>query len=293
MKKSSVFTTSLDLSLSTKLLDDLKEQGFEISKPAHTLFSAKKPGIVCTLYQSGKLVVQGKNKDEFIEFYLEPYITQDFTRPDMSGRIGSDEAGKGDFFGPLAVAAVYAEGKKVLQLKDMGVRDSKNLSESAILHLAKEIEKNYPHHIVIINPAKYNELYNKFSNLNNLLAWAHATAIVNLVDGTNCEKVIVDQFAADFVMKRAIERKHPRIELIQRHRAEEDVVVAAGAILARKTFVLGLKKLGQKYKMTFPKGGGSSTIQSGKEFVKRYGFEELGQVCKLHFKNRDAILNKR
>ncbi len=287
------FSTTIDLALADKLLKDLKEQGFEITKPQYTLFSGKKPGVVCTLYQSGKLTVQGKNKNEFIEFYLEPHIIQDFALPDETPRIGSDESGKGDFFGPLCVAAVYAGEKQISRLKDLGVRDSKKMTDPAIIKMAREIEKHFVHHIVVINPAKYNELYKSFANLNNLLAWGHATAIVNLVDETGCEKVIVDQFAAEFVMQRAIEKKHPKIQLIQRHRGEEDLVVAAGAILARKTFVFGLEKLGSQYKTVFPKGGGSKTVQAGKDFVRTYGPEELAKVCKLHFKNRDAILNSR
>ncbi len=293
MSKSSTFSTTIDLALAEKLLEDLKEQGFEISKPQYTLFSGKKPGVVCTLYQSGKLTVQGKNKDEFIEFYLEPYIIQDFSLPDLSPRIGSDEAGKGDFFGPLCVAAVYADTGNIDRLKDLGVRDSKGMGERAIFKMAAEIEKHFAHHIVVINPAKYNELYRSFSNLNNLLAWGHATAIGKLVDQTGCGKVIIDQFAAEYVMERAIGKKYPKLEIVQRHRGEEDLVVAAGAILARKTFVSGLEKLGQKYKTVFPKGGGRQTVAAGKEFVKEYGAQELENVCKLHFKNRDAILNTR
>ncbi|NGX57408.1 MAG: Ribonuclease HIII [Chlamydiae bacterium] len=294
-KKPTTFSTKIDIYLADKMQQDLLDQGFDITRPNYTIFSAKKPGLSCTLYESGKLVVQGKNLHEFMEFYIEPYILKDFsftheTPLDNSPRIGSDEAGKGDFFGPLCVAAVFAEGDMVKRLKKIGVRDSKGMNDKKIIELAKSIEKEFPHHIVKINPSKYNELYAKFSNLNNLLAWAHSAAIMNLVDETGCEKVIVDQFAAEFVMDRAMKGKHPGIELIQRHRAEEDVVVAAGSILARKTFVEGIAALGKQYGMTFPKGGGKQTLEVGREFVSRFGAEELSQVCKLHFKNRDAIL---
>lgn len=295
-KKTTVFSSKIDLQIADKMLEDLQDQGFTITKPSHTIFSAKKTGLTCTLYESGKLVIQGKNLHEFMEFYIEPYILKDFPLTheaaslDDSPRIGSDEAGKGDFFGPLCVASVFAEGDMVKRLKKIGVKDSKKMTDKKIASLGDIIAKEFPHHIVKINPAKYNELYAKFSNLNNLLAWAHSTAIMNLVDETGCEKVIVDQFAAEFVMDRAMKGKHPGIELIQRHRGEEDVVVAAGAILARKTFVEGLDALGKQYGVVFPKGGGRQTIEAGKDFVSRFGVEELPQVCKLHFKNRDAIL---
>ena len=294
-KDPSTFSTKIDVQLSDKMMQDLQDQGFEITKPNYTLFSAKKPGLNCTLYESGKLVIQGKLLKEFMEFYVEPYILKDFpfthdTQLDDSPRIGSDEAGKGDFFGPLCVAAVFAEGDMVKRLKKLGVRDSKRMNDKKIIELAKAVEKEFPHHIVKISPAKYNELYAKFANLNNLLAWGHATAIMNLVDETGCEKVIVDQFAAEFVMDRAMKGKHSGVELIQRHRGEEDVVVAAGSILARKTFVEGIEALGKQYDMILPKGGGKATIEAGRDFVSRYGAEELSQVSKLHFKNRDAIL---
>lgn len=294
-KEPTTFSTKIDVQLSERILQDLKDQGYEIAKPTHTLFSAKKPGLTCTLYESGKLVVQGKRLAEFMEFYLEPYVLKDFPftheKPsDRTARIGSDEAGKGDFFGPLCVAAVFAEGSMVDRLKKIGVKDSKGMKDPKIVALAKAIESEFPHHIVTINPAKYNELYAKFANLNNLLAWAHATAVMNLVEETNCETVIVDQFAAEHVLDRAMKSKHPTLELIQRHRGEEDVVVAAGSILARKTFVERLGFLENQYEMFLPKGGGKTTIEAGKVFVERFGAEELSQVSKLHFKNRDAIL---
>src|ERR1700730_9538190 len=108
------FTAKIDLKLADKIKNDLIEQGFEISRPPYTVFAAKKTGISCTLYESGSLTVQGKEMQHFIEFYLEPEILQEFqfSHPeahlDTTPHIGMDEAGKGDFFGPLCVAAVFA-----------------------------------------------------------------------------------------------------------------------------------------------------------------------------------------
>ena len=113
MSSSPCFTAKIDPGLSNKIEKDLIEQGFEISRPPHTLFSAKKEGISCTLYQSGSLTVQGKDKGAFIEFYLEPEVlkTFQFSHPeahlDLRAHIGLDEAGKGDFFGPLCIGAVF------------------------------------------------------------------------------------------------------------------------------------------------------------------------------------------
>src|SRR5262249_29472685 len=141
--KPTTFVAQVDISIAKKMMDDLRSQGFEITKPQYTIFSAKKKGVSCTLYESGKLTVQGKETHEFMEFYLEPQIlgtfnyTYDTLDVDQTGRIGIDEAGKGDFFGPLCIGGVYAEGEGVLQMKSLGVRDSKTMSDQTILKMGK------------------------------------------------------------------------------------------------------------------------------------------------------------
>jgi ribonuclease HIII len=293
---SNIFVATIDLQLSEKLRKDLMEQGFEFSQPPYSIFSAKKKGISCTLYSSGKLTVQGKEMSSFMEFYLEPEILKatPFTYQDIdidcSGRIGIDESGKGDFFGPLCIAGVFAEGDAVKQLKSLGVRDSKALNDVAIIKIAQKIRANYTHHIVKINPARYNELYQQFRNLNRLLAWGHATTIEKLVIDTGCPKVIIDQFAAEEVVLTALKRKALNIELTQRHRAEEDLIVAAASILAREAFLLGLAALEREFDMELPKGASAGTIRAGKAFVSKFGKDALSRVGKLHFKTLDAIL---
>lgn len=293
------FVTTVNINMADKLIQDLVNQGFEITKPPYTIFSAKKKGISCTLYQSGKLMVQGKGLAEFMEFYLEPQIlgTFNFSYQDLTidttPHIGIDESGKGDFFGPLCVAGVQAEGPAIIQLKKLGVKDSKTLSDSSIVKIGNKIRKEYIHHVVKINPAKYNELYAQFKNLNHLLAWGHATAIEQLVARTNCQNVIIDQFADERVVIRALQRKKMKIELSQRHRGEEDLVVAAASILARQTFIEALAQLSEKYKIEIPKGASAKTISVGKKLVREYGSEVLEQVGKMHFKTLDAILGER
>jgi len=272
-------------------------QSFEFSCPAHTVFAAKKKGINCTLYKSGKLVVQGKEKDEFIEFYLEPIFLKEFTythgdvNVDKTMRIGIDESGKGDFFGPLCIAGVCAGGDGISRLQEMGVRDSKAMKDNGILSLARKIRAEFPFHIVRINPKKYNELYAKFRNLNRLLAWGHATTIENLVDKTSCRNVIIDQFASEDVVLTALSQKNLEVELTQRHRGEEDLVVAAASILAREAFIKGIDELSNHYSTTLFKGANAKVIQAGKEIVAKFGRETLGDVGKLHFKTLDAIIS--
>lgn len=298
--QSGTFVATIAPALGPKIMQDLTEQGFELSKPAYTVFSAKKKGINCTLYLSGKLTVQGSEMKDFIEFYLEPQVLKTFAYTyndiddtlDKTGRIGIDESGKGDFFGPLCVAGVFAEGEEIAKLKSLGVRDSKTLNEASILRIGDNIRKHFAHQIVKINPTKYNELIVQFRNLNRLLAWGHATAIEQLVEKTSCRKVIIDQFADEHVVITALKRKNLEVDLTQRHRGEEDVVVAAASILARQAFVESLKKMEKEFNQEFPKGASAKTISAGRAFLREHGRENLGLVGKLHFKTLDSILKE-
>lgn len=290
------FTTKLSSESIPKLEKDLQEQGFSFTKPLHTVFSAKKKGVICTLYESGTLVVQGKDKASFIEFYLEPEILNAFTftypqaNVDTTARIGLDEAGKGDFFGPLCIAGVYADQKGILQLVEMGVKDSKRFSDASIRKLAKKIREAYSFVLIRLFPKKYNELYGQFKNLNRLLAWAHSAALSDLIQKTGCKKAILDQFADPSLVKRALEQKNVVVDLEQRVRAEEDAVVAAASIVARAGFLEGLETLSQEVGSELLKGASSAVLQCGIRLVQKEGPDILNQVGKTHFKTKSDIL---
>jgi len=301
----SVFVVTLDLKLAEKLLSDLLDQGFEktIPTPPHTIFSAKKKGVSCTLYQSGKLTVQGKEMAQFIEFYLEPTIlgTFSYSHPNAEveianqmenvvPHIGIDESGKGDYFGPLCIAGVYADAKGIAGLRSLGVKDSKEINDAGIIKIGNRIKAEFNHHIVKINPLKYNELYQQFGNLNHLLAWGHATTIEQLVLKTQCRTIMIDQFAAEHVVIRALARKKMDVNLTQRHRGEEDIVVAAASILARQTFLEGMDKLSEEFCIRLPKGASAKTKSVAREFVQKMGKDALKHVAKLHFKTTLEIL---
>jgi ribonuclease HIII len=299
-EKTSCFVATISLDLSGKLRSDLVEQGFEITTPAHTVFSALKKGVSCTLYKSGKLTVQGKGMGDFITFYLEPEILQSvaFSYPEvsvsMTARIGIDESGKGDFFGPLCIAGVQADEAKIKELLSLGVRDSKQIADKAIRILSAKIKKSCSHTIIFISPKKYNELYANFQNLNKLLGWGHATAIAELVSKTGCTTVVIDQFASEHVVLSAIKQKKlPKeivLDLTQRHRAEADPVVAAASILARAAFLEGLEHLSKQFELEIPKGASSQVVKIGKQLVRKFGAQILEQTAKLHFKTKEEIL---
>lgn len=285
------FVTELNSKQQEILKKYIESNDFEIFQPPYTKFAAKKTGLSITLYESGKLVVQGKEAKSFIEFFLQPEVTHDFGASESEGipHIGIDESGKGDFFGPLVIGGVYADAKGIQLLKSWGVKDSKTLSDVQISKLAEKI-KTLHHHVVLINPAKYNEIYPKFGNLNSLLAWGHATTIEALSLESGCKTVMIDQFADSRVVLSALKRKGIVLDLDQRHKGESDVVVAAASILARDTFVKRLKKLGDEIDLTLPKGASSQVIQIGKIIYSKFGKEGLTKFGKMHFKTLDQIL---
>jgi ribonuclease HIII len=295
-EKSSCFVATISLELADRLHNDLVEQGFKITTPAYTVFSAQKKGVSCTLYTSGKLTVQGKDMEEFITFYLEPEILQSVaysypeTQVNLIPHIGIDESGKGDFFGPLCIAGVQADEAKIKELLSMGVRDSKQISDSVVRKLSAKIKTSCPHAIVFISPKKYNELYASFNNLNRLLGWGHATAILELVTKTGCTEIIIDQFASEDVVIDALKQKKTQVSLTQRHRAEADPVVAAASVLARAAFLEGLERLGKQFEIELPKGASPQVIQVGRMLVRKFGPQILEQVAKLHFKTKEEIL---
>ena len=206
----------------------------------------------------------------------------------MDGHIGVDESGKGDFFGPLVIAACYVGPEHLAELE--GVKDSKKLTDKIAITLSARIKRVCPHSIVAIGPAKYNELYEKFRNLNKLLAWGHARAIENTLEQAPCDLVISDQFADPAGLKRQLFEKGKQINLVSQVRAESDIAVAAASILARAEFLNRLERLGQEAGLPLPKGASPQVIAAGRALVKMKGPEALTGVAKLHFKTRDAVL---
>jgi len=266
---------------------------------ARFAFEADKCNVV--FYGSGKLVAQGKGVQEFVEFLLEPEILkqvklgyESILNPELLlPRIGVDESGKGDFFGPLCIAGVYVNEAVINAWKDAGIRDSKNISSdkkiSGLAKLIRETPGCVTDSVVVGNEA-YNRLYAKMKSVNTLLAWGHARVIENLM-GKRYQmnpapmKAVSDQFAASkSVVEKALMKQGKEIQLVQRHKAEEDTAVAAASILARDEFVKGIANLEQQYQMKFPKGASATVDTAAKEFVETRGAGELQKVSKLHFR---------
>jgi ribonuclease HIII len=209
--------------------------------------------------------------------------------PGPHARIGTDESGKGDYFGSLVVAAVFVDHATEAALDDLCVRDSKRVSDGVASRLAAEIRRLCPYEVVRISPPKYNELHAQMGNVNRLLAWAHARAIENLLNRQVCRLIISDQFGDEAYLRSALMAKGKQVELVQMPRAEADLAVAAASILARAVFLDSLKRLSDETGIRLPKGA-AHVIEAAKEVVAQGGRNLLGQVAKLHFKTTQQVL---
>ena len=212
--------------------------------------------------------------------------------------IGCDESGKGDYFGPLVSAAVYTEPEAAERLRELGVQDSKQLTDKRVRALAPQIRSLTRHAITAIAPPRYNELYADFRakgrRLNHLLAWAHTRSIEDLIEaGLHPAYAIVDQFAADasVIEKAVLARTRERgLRVVQYPRAEADVAVAAASVLAREAFIAWLDRAGDRVGVPLPKGASPAVIAAAQEVVRSGGEEALATVAKLHFGTTAAVL---
>ena len=301
MKPLTIHTCKLTDEQASALLAALQARNWKPREVPYARFAFESDKTNLVFYESGKLVVQGKGTQEFVEFLLDPEILKQvklgyetILNPDLLlPRLGVDESGKGDFFGPLCIAGVYVNDAVITAWKDLGVRDSKNISsDKKIAELAEKIRKT-PGCVVdsvVVGNEAYNRLYAKMKSVNTLLAWGHARVIENLM-GKRYQmnpppvKAISDQFAASkSVIEKALMAQGKEIQLVQRHKAEEDIAVAAASILARDEFVKGLAKLEHQFQMKFPKGAGDLVDKVAKGFVELRGAGELQKVSKLHFR---------
>ncbi len=194
-----------------------------------------------------------------------------------------DEAGKGDYFGYLVVAAVLVDDETEKKLLAMGVKDSKRLTDYAVKSLGPKIAKMCPTEIVRISPEKYNKIYPRFASLNNMLAWGHSRVIENLVAKTGCMDVITDRFAEEELLMEYLMPNGKKASIVQRINGETDTAVAAASVVARYVFLRTLRLLGMEVGFVLPKG--STDVKSvAREILKKHGKDILSMVAKMHFK---------
>jgi ribonuclease HIII len=212
--------------------------------------------------------------------------------------IGTDESGKGDYFGPMVVAAVLVDAQTKSKLEALGVRDSKLLSDKRCHELASKIREicRGKYVEVEIPPERYNELYEDFKkegkNLNHLLAWGHARAIESLLERQPCTHAVADQFGDEHYIQSCLMEKGKQIQLIQMPKGERDIAVASASILSRDKFLTRLERLSQESQIELPKGASEAVVMAGKQIIAKEGPDDLRRVAKLHHKTTHKILEK-
>lgn len=252
-----------------------------------------RPSPLQTMLKSWRYMPESQSFSSLPLFEEAPTVTPPQPTLAAPARIGSDESGKGDYFGPLVVAAVFVDGKAEAKLRSLGIRDSKLLSDNSIITLAQEIRSTCRGKGTVLSypPPLYNALYKSMPNLNLMLARAHAQVIASVRKHTDSTLAIVDQFGDASLVPAALASIQCPIEIEQRHRAEEDTAVAAASIIARAEFVRQIGQLSHSIGFDLPKGASNPAIITiGRALVAQHGPAGLEQVAKLHFKTTEAIL---
>jgi ribonuclease HIII len=318
----------------TALRQQIKEQ-FEAIRPSQIkteqhcdyslVFESGKEKLIVKQYSSGKLQLQGfagplyrQALDIIITKYnlqypsarlrVEDYLSSEKVEatPNRTAsveqvavswpHIGTDESGKGDYFGPLVIVGVWTDKSLAASLAEIGVRDSKKLSDAQCQRLAGAIRElcHGKYHSVEISPERYNQLYDRFlrekKNLNHLLAWGHARAIEDLLSRQSCDQAIADQFGDEKYIASKLMERGRTLNLFQTPKAERFIAVAAASVLARDHFLSRLKQLGQEAGLTLPKGASPAVVEAAKQIVQKHGPDTLRKYAKLHFKTTASVL---
>jgi ribonuclease HIII len=269
----------------------------------HALFAFKAPfeDFNLVAYKSGKVVIQGKGTEAFVQNVFEPEVTgspqlgyEEVHHPEwFEPHAGVDEAGKGDLFGPLVSCCVIADGAMVRKWREAGVKDSKALSDSAILTLEKIIVHTKGVVVKRMAPSvgRYNEMMSKpGANLNKLLAWYHAKAIAAAIAERPVAWGLLDQFSKQPLTQRQLAKDGVEFDLRMRTKAESDPVVAAASICARAEFVRQMGRLGKDYGEPLRKGAGHLVKDQATELVAKLGAHRLKDFAKVHFKTAYEVL---
>ncbi len=315
-RKKSSYTFELTNDQQEILLGIMVNGNYRKREVPYSLWSVEGNKFNATLYAKEKhgkrkLCVQGSGAEDFVLFTLEPQVLgaatlgyEEVLDPQLtSAHAGSDESGKGDYFGPLVVCCAYTDERLSAEMKKLGVRDCKQMSDQAVLTAGAALRKLLGpagYAVVKIGPAAYNRLYAKIPNINRLLAWAHGTAIEELLEKQpGCPRVVVDQFApTELTIRRALKERGKRTTVEQRHKAESDIAVAAASVIARELFIRACLDMGRECFGEQPAEGekiplGSSdprVRELAERMVREHGPVWLMNHCKAHFQTTDKVL---
>lgn len=297
MSKKNVYSFQLPPHENAALREWCLDRGYpQSAPPQYAAWKCDADGFNIVCYNSGKIVVQGKGAEEFVRYTLETLCPStagisDGANIDLSTYIahaGLDESGKGDFFGPLVICCAYVDKKNAEALIVAGAKDCKLLNDKEVFAIDTKIRniltgRNFA--TVLIGSEAYNRLYEKFGNLNKLLAWGHARALENILEKVpSCGLALADQFGNPQLIERALLNKGRHIKLEQRHKAESDIAVAAASVIARAEFLRRLEALGKQIGTRLPKGAGDPVLKTGKAlWEQRPDPDFFATFAKCHF----------
>ncbi len=310
--KSPVITKVLTVSDKTKeMMVDYFSEFKRDKTPQYALLQADDGDTVVTLYESGKAVFQGRDADLAADFWIETEKINSgsakVTSSDMKEKkeverkiplrinsIGSDEVGTGDYFGPIVVTATFVEKENIDFLLELGVKDSKKMSDDDILKLVPEIIKKIPYETYVLNNTQYNKIYDESMNMNKMKAILHNKVLSYFADKRkyHYEYAVVDQFENPKSYYNHLKDASFKVWGITFLTKAEDqcLSVACASIISRYIFLREMDKISKEIGMELPKGAGDSIDNFGKEIVRKFGKEKLSEIAKLNFKNTERIL---
>ena len=314
--KKTSFTYELTEDQQELLLGIMVNGNFRRREVPYSLYSIEGDHFNATLYEKQKhgkrkLCIQGSKAEDFVLFQLEPLVLGAATlgyekelSPELfAPHAGSDESGKGDYFGPLVVCCAYTDETLSDEMAKLGVKDCKQMSDKAVLTTGAKLRallgpSGYA--VVKLGPAAYNRLYSKIKNINRMLAWAHGTAIEELLTKRqSCGRVVVHQFApTEDTIRRALKERGRKAVVEQRHKAESDIAVAAASVIAREIFLRDIMKMGEELfgppsegRENVPAGSSDPRVRSlAEEMVRKNGPVWLMNHAKAHFQTTDKVL---
>ena len=309
------FTLKVSENTKQKMIEYYKDKRRE-KTPPYAIFQAEEADTVITLYESGKAVFQGISADvdammwKEMEEHLNPNKkaelsnskekkkneskNKDISKYSSANCIGSDEVGTGDFFGPIVVTATYVKKSDIPFLKDLGVADSKKMTDKKILEIVPQLLKRIPYETILLTNTDYNKYYSSDVNLNKIKAILHNRALLALTKKiTSYDYVIMDQFTSPTTYYNYLKGNPFVFRNITFLTKAENIhlSVACASIISRYYFIKHMEKLSQDLEIKLPYGAGEEVDKIGLEIVKKCGFDKLKEYAKLNFKNTEKIKN--
>ena len=280
--------------------------------PPYALFQADDGDTVVTMYQSGKVVFQGRDADLAADFWIETekinygkaVVTSSDDKKEKKEverkiplritSIGSDEVGTGDYFGPIVVTASYVTKEDVDFLLELGVKDSKKMSDTEIKKVVPEIIKRIPYNTFVLNNRQYNELYNNDMNMNKMKAILHNKVLSAFTDKNKYpyDYIVVDQFEnPKSYYNHLSDAKFKVYNITFLTKAEDQCLsVACSSLISRYIFLQEMDKISKSVGMNLPKGAGDIVDTTGRDIVNKFGIDKLKDIAKMNFKNTEKIL---